>query len=149
MRRASIFARFVAFLIDLSIIAFFSGMTAVAALAGYSAGSGGLTFLSFSAVLLFCLVFSSLLFLFYFTFLTMGPGMTIGKNMLSIRVIRSELGGAAKGLGFFRSLVRAVGYVLSASVCFFGFFMAVVFRGITFHDLVAGTEVVDAHEGES
>ena len=146
MNRASVFVRFVALLIDLLIVMFFSCMLFVAALAGYRTGSGQLTFLGLSGILLLCPVFSLLVFLFYFTYLTMEQGMTIGKSILGIRVVRWNREDV-RGLGFFRSLVRAAAYVLSASVCFMGFFAAIFLKGVTLHDIIAGTQVVTVCEG--
>jgi uncharacterized RDD family membrane protein YckC len=147
MNRASVSARFVALLIDIVIVTFFSGMIFVAALAGYRAGSGQLTFLSLSGIILLCPLFSLLVFLFYFTFLTMEQGMTIGKSALGIRVVvRHDFADEEAGPGFFRSLVRTAAYFLSASICFLGFFMAFFLKGITLHDIIAGTSVVVAHE---
>ena len=139
--------RFVAFLVDLLIVTFFSCMLFVAALAGYRAGSGQLTFLGLSGILLLCPVFSLLVFLFYFTYLTMEQGMTIGKKMVGIRVIRRNPEDVRTELGFLRSFVRAAAYVLSASICFMGFFMSIVFKGAALHDLIAGTRVVNVCEG--
>jgi uncharacterized RDD family membrane protein YckC len=151
MNRAPVSARFVALLIDIVIVTFFSGMIFVAALAGYRAGYGQLTFLSLSGIILLCPLFSLLVFLFYFTYLTMEQGMTIGKSALGIRVVAGrDFGNEETGPGFFRSLVRTAAYFLSASICFLGFFMAFFLKGITLHDIIAGTSVVVAHEkGES
>ena len=144
MNRVLFFPRFAAFLIDITIVALFSGVIFVSALLGYRAGAGQLTFSSLSGIILLCPLFSVLVFLFYFTYLTMESGMTIGKSALGIRVIKrtpchEEEG---KGLGFLRSLVRAAAYFLSASIWFLGFFMALFFQGIALHDAIAGTRVV-------
>ena len=149
MNRAPVSARFIALLIDIVIVTFFSGMIFVAALAGYRAGFGQLTFLSLSGIILLCPLFSLLVFLFYFTYLTMEQGMTIGKSALGIRVVvRSDFGNEETGPGFLRSLTRTAAYFLSASTCFLGFFMAFFLKGITLHDIIAGTRVVLVHEEE-
>ena len=145
MSRASIFARFMAFLIDVAIVAFFSAMVFIAALTGYRAGAGQLSFSGLTGILLLFPVFCLGVFLFYFTYLTMGQGMTVGKSVLGIRVVIIRGFMEEETIpGFGRSLVRAAAYILSGATCFLGFLMAFFFNGITLHDLIAGTRVVIA-----
>jgi uncharacterized RDD family membrane protein YckC len=160
MKRAPFLARFVALLIDMMILLIFSSMACIAALSGYRIGADRLTFVDLSCILFISFLLSCLIFLFYFTCLTMGEGMTAGKRIMGVRVVRRDRKGLVlRDPGFLRSLVRAMAYILSATVCFIGFFMALFFRGKTLHDMIAGTEVLcayppgeggyDSHEGET
>ena len=142
MKRASISARFFAMLIDMIIVMFSSAMVLAAALTGFRAGAGRLTFLGLFSILFLSLVLSFLISLFYFTYLTMEGGMTIGKRVAGIRVVTLTGEGSSSGPGFLRSLVRALAYGLSASFCFLGFFAAFFFKGRSLHDFIAGTRVV-------
>lgn len=140
--------RFIALAIDMMIVAFFSGMVFIAALSGYHMGAGQLTFPGLSCILFISSIVSFFIFLFYFTYLTMEEGATIGKSIAGIRVIIRNRIGVGMRPGFVRSLVRAVAYILSVSACFLGFLMALVFRGWTLHDIIAGTQVVRADAEE-
>jgi len=145
MNKASFFARFVALLIDVVIVAFFSAMIFVAALLGYRAGAGHLSFLGLSAILLLLPLSCLGVFLFYFTYLTMERGATVGKSALGIRVVaRRDFLEEETGPGFGRSLARTSAYFLSGSICFLGFLMTLFLDGLTLHDLIAGTRVVIA-----
>jgi uncharacterized RDD family membrane protein YckC len=146
MKRAPIPERFAALLIDTVIVAFFSVAVFVAALLGYITGTDHLTLPGLSVIFLFSFIVSSFIFLFYFTYLTMGEGMTVGKNIFRIRVVRRDGMGVGVRPGFFRAFVRTVAYLISASVWFFGFIMALFLEGRTFHDIVAGTQVVTLEE---
>jgi uncharacterized RDD family membrane protein YckC len=142
MKTAPILARFAALLIDAALVLLFSAAAFAAALTGYRLGAGSLTFINLSCILLLSSVLSCLIYLFYFTHLTMREGMTVGKRIMSVRVVRRDGAQGVREPGFARSLVRAVAYVLSAMICFIGFFMALFFRGKTLHDMIAGTEVI-------
>jgi uncharacterized RDD family membrane protein YckC len=146
MKNASIFDRFIALCIDMMIISFSSVIVMIVAFVGYSVGAERLTFPGLSAIFLFSLAIASFIFIFYFTYLTMDEGMTVGKMVFRIRVIRRDGMGLGVKPGFFRSLVRTISYVISASVWFLGFIMAFFLHGRTFHDIVAGTRVVSIEE---
>ena len=148
MNRAPLFLRFCALLIDMVIVIFFSTLIWLATLLGYRLGAGRLTFPGLSIILSLSPFFFSFTFFFYFTYLTMEQGMTIGKSITGIRVVRKEPDGLQGTIGPLRAFVRTAAYTLSASVCFLGFLMALACRGETLHDLIAGTRVVAAHDKE-
>lgn len=142
MKRASIPARFLAILIDMLILIFCSALVSAAAIIGFRTGAGRLTFFDLFSILFLSLVLSSLISLFYFTYLTMEGGMTIGKRVAGIRVVTLAGEDSSQAPGFLRSLVRFLAYGLSASVCFLGFVAAFFFKGRGLHDFIAGTQVV-------
>jgi uncharacterized RDD family membrane protein YckC len=146
MKNAPIFERFIALCIDMMIVSFSSVIVLIVAFIGYSAGTDRLTLPGLSAIFLFFLFTASFIFIFYFTYLTMDEGMTIGKMVFGIKVIRRDGMGLGVKPGFFRSLVRTMSYGISASVWFLGFIMAIFLNGRTFHDIVAGTRVVSIEE---
>ncbi len=146
MKRAPIFDRFAALVIDAGIIAFFSVAVFVVAFLGYGIGTDDITLRGLSVIFLISSSGGLLIFLFYFTYLTMDNGATIGKHIFKIRVIKRGAVGFDVQPGFTRALVRTAAYAASASVCFLGFIMAFFFRGRTFHDIVAGTQVVTVEE---
>ena len=67
-------------------------------------------------------------------------GGTLGKKLLGLRVVTAD----GSSPGFFRALVRALGWVLSTPLANFGFILA-LFNSKTraLHDLLAGTYVVE------
>jgi uncharacterized RDD family membrane protein YckC len=144
MKRASVFTRFVAFLVDLGFLLFVSLFLFISGLAGYILGMETIT--SFSGLVIrlrdFSPVFSFfafVLFLFYFTYFTAHGDRTLGKALLGIRVVKRRDGG---DIGIIRSLLRTLFYWVSAFPFFMGFFIAFVLRGRTLHDLLAGTMVI-------
>lgn len=67
-------------------------------------------------------------------------GGTPGKKFFGLRVVTAE----GESPGFLRSLVRAVGWLLSTPLANFGFLLALVHpRNRTLHDLLAGTYVIE------
>jgi uncharacterized RDD family membrane protein YckC len=76
----------------------------------------------------------------YFAALHTGTGQTIGKAVVGIAVRRAR---DLAGIGFFRSLVRVVGYALSSFLFFAGFLSIMLGpRKRGWHDYLAGTCVV-------
>lgn len=68
-------------------------------------------------------------------------GATLGKRMLGLRLIARDGGGEP---GFFRSLVRAVVWLLGTPMCSYGFLVALLNReNRTLHDYASGTVVVE------
>jgi len=68
-------------------------------------------------------------------------GGTVGKRLLGLRVVRRD----GRPLRVVRSLVRAVGYLLSMPLCNFGFLIAFVHpQSRTLHDLLSGALVVES-----
>jgi uncharacterized RDD family membrane protein YckC len=143
MKRASIFARFLALCVDWFILSIFSILVFVSVLAGYIFGSGGslLDGIDIKLWLLFktFMLCSIFIITFYFTYLTMKGRSTVGKSIFKIKVMKSD--GAE--LGFLRSLSRFTVYVFSASAFFIGFIMALFLRGRALHDILADTQVVE------
>jgi uncharacterized RDD family membrane protein YckC len=142
MIRAPVFARFVALMIDMLVVKLFSVTMCTAALMGYRTGSGRITFDDLSAIVAISPFFFIITFFFYFTYLPMDRGMTPGKSLVGIKVIRSGTDDVPEGLGFPRAFLRAAAYGLSASLCFMGFLMAFLPGGRALHDIIAGTRVV-------
>jgi uncharacterized RDD family membrane protein YckC len=67
-------------------------------------------------------------------------GATLGKQVMGLRVVCAD--GTTPGFG--RSLVRALGWVLSTPLANFGFWLALLHpQTRALHDLVAGTYVVE------
>jgi uncharacterized RDD family membrane protein YckC len=141
MMRAPVFARFVALMIDMCIVKLSSAIMCTAALMGYRAGSGRITFDDLSTIAGISPFFFIITFFFYFTYLIMDRGVTPGKSLLGIKVIRSGTD-VPESLGFPRAFLRAAAYFLSASLCFMGFLIAFLPGGRALHDLIAGTRVV-------
>ena len=80
--------------------------------------------------------------LVYFTVLEGGPGQTVGKRLLGVRVVPTTGTGA---VGYGRAAIRYIGRYVSASVCMLGYLWALWDkRGQTWHDKIAETEVVAA-----
>jgi uncharacterized RDD family membrane protein YckC len=67
-------------------------------------------------------------------------GQTPGKWLLGVKIVTKE--GAP--IGFRRSLVRLVGYIVSALPCYLGFLWILGPQRRAWHDRLAGTEVVYA-----
>jgi uncharacterized RDD family membrane protein YckC len=86
-------------------------------------------------------VVGALISLAYFTYFEGSPsGQTIGKRVLSIRVIDFSAGGP---LGFGRGFVRQLGRILSGFLCYLGYFWMLWDKEKqTWHDKVATTVVV-------
>jgi uncharacterized RDD family membrane protein YckC len=145
MKRASLFARFLAILVDLSFLVSVSVLLFVSGLIGVVMGVG-VSKTSFcdllSAIRAFVSIFfffEIFLFLFYFTYLTARGENTFGKRIFRLRVVRRRDNAP---VGVTRSLARALAYWLSALPLFLGFCMAVVSGGRALHDVIAGTAVV-------
>lgn len=67
-------------------------------------------------------------------------GGTIGKRLMGLRVVRRD----GRALGFFRSLVRALGHLLSTPLFNFGFVLALAHpESRALHDLLAGSVVIE------
>jgi uncharacterized RDD family membrane protein YckC len=79
------------------------------------------------------------LMLSYFTFFHATWGQTIGKMIFGLRVVRT----AGQSLTFSRAFVRALGYCLSASPFFLGFFwVAFTSSKCSWHDALTDTMVI-------
>ena len=81
-------------------------------------------------------------FIIYETIFTCGGRSTLGKKLVGIAVVDVNTG---EPLGFFRSCIRAVGYVCSAAILMCGFLLAFVddhHRAL--QDFLAGSVVMQA-----
>jgi len=140
---ASFGARFMALLIDCFLLSmvYFSGIF----LAGYSV----LDFLNSDLRLLFDLSILFSLFVLlgplflcmsYFTVLHAYGGQTVGKAVMGIKVVAVSGG----YLGYRRSLIRWMGYNISAAPLLAGFLWAVLDADKrAWHDILAGSRVVN------
>jgi len=139
---AAFIARFIAYLIDTSIVAVANVALAFAlgTLVGM-AGSAGREFLAGIGIILYFLVFL-VLWLVYFPYFWARNGQTPGNMLLKIRVVRAEDGGR---MDFVSGIVRLFGYFVSALVFYIGFIWAAFdTRHQGWHDKMAGTVVVKA-----
>jgi uncharacterized RDD family membrane protein YckC len=141
MNRAPFFVRGLAFLLDLFVLGIVWFVLFLSGLAGYLLGLKGAGFSSFLnewdhffSIFEF---FSLFAFLFYFTYLTAYGARTAGKALFGIRVLKRD----GDSPGFLRSFLRSALYPFSAFPFLLGFLMALVLKGRTFHDILAGTIV--------
>lgn len=135
---ASIESRFLAFLIDwtlivlLSMAAFVSGIRQINL--DYSYDLDGL-FLVLIQVYLVLLFFAST----YFLFLLGYSGKTIGKMLLKIKVVKEN----GQDIGFYESTKRWFGYMISIAPLFIGVLWALFDKKKqSFHDKIANTIVI-------
>lgn len=142
-RYAGFVRRAAAFLIDGTILGIFALPLAVAGYAGVRAGLAtlGTPAPAGSEDALRSLLTGAWLTMaaVYFTALHRNGGQTIGKALIGIRVLSSQL----TAIGTSRSLLRCCGYLLSSSFFGIGFLMVAVTPGKRgWHDYLAGTCVV-------
>jgi uncharacterized RDD family membrane protein YckC len=143
MKRAGFFTRFMAFALDLFIIFIVSMIILTAVTVGYIIGYGHYSFRSIldgmGIILTVSIISSVFLFFFYFTYLTGKRGSTIGKGIFSIKVVRIN----DVNIDLSVSFLRCLSYILSASIFFMGFLMALICRGRALHDFIANTHVIE------
>ena len=72
-------------------------------------------------------------------FLSQMNGQTPGKMLLGIRVVKSGGGGISP----VTAVIRYIGYYINTIVLLLGWIIGAI-TGRGFHDMIAGTEVVDA-----
>ncbi|WP_028893701.1 RDD family protein [Syntrophorhabdus aromaticivorans] len=139
MRKSSILLRLLAFFIDCTLLSFLGAVVFAAAFAGYSA-SGGLLGLS-QALRLMSIAFlsSTLLFLFYFTYLTMAGERTIGKRIVGLRVVRQD----GSPLGFGQAFARCLIHVIALPFWPVSLLTAFLCDGRMVHDIMTGTRVIN------
>jgi uncharacterized RDD family membrane protein YckC len=142
MKRASMAARFFAFVIDMAFLWSVSALMAVAIAVGRLTGADRVSSKDLVAtsveILIIFFLFFLFLFLFYFTYLTGHGERTIGKSALKLKVVRRRDGG---DLEWWRAFARACGYWVSSFPFFLGFFMAFFTKGRALHDMLTGTMV--------
>lgn len=139
MRKASLFVRFLAFAIDILVLACIACLMLVATIAGYSLSPGSSPVPPFSSLLLIFVSSSSFVFIFYFTYLSMNGGGTIGKSIFHLKVVRPD----GSYLNFFRAFARCIAYLPSLSFWLPSLLIALVFEGRAIHDLIAGSQVIE------
>ena len=139
MRKASIFVRLLAFSIDILLLAFFMCLVFIATITGYALSPGSFSLSQISWLLLLSVSGSALLCIFYFTYLTMEGGATVGKNIFQLKVVRPD----GKGLNFCRAFIRSISYPLSLSFWLISLLIALFFEGRMIHDIIAGSRVVE------
>ncbi len=135
-------SRTMAFMVDLAIIACF--LVILFWIAGHGLAHGlthnldGILRGSITALFLFMLL-PPLFYLAYFSLLHTWSGQTVGKLFMGLRVVTME--GAPPGIS--RSILRCLASLVSALPLGAGFIWSVLdSRKRTWHDLLAGTEVV-------
>jgi len=142
VRGARFLPRAVAFAIDLVVLGLLNGAlfaTTVVAL-GFAAAlrSGSLP----APGVLFEAIFTAgqiALFFGYFGLLHSGPGQTLGKALVGLRVIGSD----GRDLAMSRSLLRAGAYVFSALPLGIGFLLGALPAGRALHDYLIGSRVIE------
>ncbi len=136
---ASFIRRFLAYLIDNTIIAIYTLTIAKAGMLYHGLEISDLDPDRLGTFLVMIWLLQTITFLAYFTTLT-ATGGTIGKRLAGIRVV--ALGGA--GISYGRSFVRCLGYYVSSIIVYLGFLLALLnSRRQALHDKVAGTVVVE------
>lgn len=132
---AGVLERFVALLIDIGLILFLYQIF--------------LFFLLRSVRLnlsqLYCLAAGVFIpFAFYMTVFSCGGRSTLGKKLVGINVVNKYTG---EPLGFFRSLVRACGYLVSGILLMCGFLLAFIDdKHQALHDYLAGSLVIQTRD---
>jgi uncharacterized RDD family membrane protein YckC len=139
MRKASLFVRFLAFSIDILVLACLTGLILIATIAGYVLSPGSSPVPQFSSLLLIFVSGSSFVFIFYFTYLTMNGAGTIGKSIFHLKVVRQD----GSYLNFFRAFARCIAYLPSLSFWLLSLLVALVFEGRAIHDIIAGSRVIE------
>lgn len=133
LRPARISDRFVAYLLDLAPFLAGWGVSLYAAVAAGLAGGGTKMVFGFSASWLGLLVF--------YQIAGNVLGGTIGKRLMGLAVLRRD----GRPLGFWRGLLRGLGYVLSTPFFNFGFLVALFHpESRALHDLLSGSLVVES-----
>lgn len=143
MKKAPFFSRLMAFALDLFIVFMASFVTLAAIVTGYMIGCEGPFFYSvIDGIGILSTIFfisHAMIFIFYFTYLPASNSSTIGKYIFSIKVKRTN----NMDIDIYISFIRCISYLLSASIFFLGFLMALVFKGRTLHDFIANTHVIE------
>lgn len=143
MRKAGLFARLIAFVIDGFVISLFAGLTAfiISLISDIDLTLGNEHFSvvseTASTVLAVTLVFSEFL---YFGFLWGTYGKTVGMSIFGIKVIRTD----GEPVGFFRAGLRGTaGYWISGLILGLGYIWAVFDSGRqAWHDKLFNTIVI-------
>jgi|PlaIllAssembly_1097288.scaffolds.fasta_scaffold66011_3 uncharacterized RDD family membrane protein YckC len=147
MTRASIFVRFFAILIDCIFLFLVHSLILAAAALGLLLGPESASYVSASSAVRsyssIPFLASLFVFFYYFTVLTADGEGTIGKRVCGIKVVTGD----GHDFGRIRAFVRCFCYMISAVPFFLGFLIAVLFKGRSLHDMLAGTMVVKGNDG--
>lgn len=138
MRKAGVFVRFLAFVVDAILLSLVASMILAATVAGYMASQESLSASRLTDLSLIFLLSSLCVTLFYFTYLTMEGGATVGKRILGLKVV----GKNGENIAFPRALVRTMACPLSAVLWFISLIGVLFFDGRALHDMIVGTRVV-------
>ena len=138
MKKASILFRLFAFVIDILVLFFFISLLFVAIVTGYLLSSGSILIPQISLLTFIFTCGSLFTFIFYFTYLTMNGGATIGKRFFQLRVLRQDGSGLNTGRAFMRTMI----YPLSLALWFVNVLSALLLDGRMIHDIVVGSWVV-------
>lgn len=97
-----------------------------------------------AAYVLFAFVLLNAVFILYETIFSCGDRTTLGKALVGIGVMRSDLSGP---LPWYRAFLRAIGYYISAVLFFCGFLWAFVDnKNRALHDFISGSAVVEVRQ---
>jgi uncharacterized RDD family membrane protein YckC len=131
-------ARLVAYIVDIIIVGLFTALLAII-------GVAAVVVVPVLAVLPFIAVF--LVSLLYFPYYWQRSGQTPGMRMMNVKVVRDADGGP---LSWGSALLRLIGYWISAAVFYIGYIWIFIDkRKRGWHDLIAGTVVIEAPRGPS
>lgn len=131
--------RLLAFAIDVLVLSFCMCLLVIGIISGYSLSSGSFFALQTSLLAFFFMCGSLLMFIFYFTYLTMDGSATVGKRFFQLKVVRRD----GSGLSVYRAFLRSVFYPLSLAFWFISLLIALLFNGRMIHDIIAGSQVVE------
>lgn len=138
MRKASILVRLLAFFLDCILLSCLGIVILVAAFAGHIASGAPLGLSQIFTLMLIVFFSSTALFLFYFTYLTMGQEGTLGKRLFGLRVVRQD----GSPLCFRQALARCLTYIVSLTFWPISLLTALFCDGRMVHDIMAGTKVI-------
>jgi len=138
MRKASIFLRLLAFVIDVLVLSFFMFLLFIAIVGGYLLSTESFIHTQTFLLTFFFVCGSFLTFIFYFTYLTMDGSVTVGKHMFKLQVVRPN----GSGLTAFTAFIRSIFYLLSLLFWIISLVTALFFEGRMIHDIIAGSWVV-------
>ena len=138
MRKASILFRFFAFVVDILVLFFFISLLFAAIVTGYLLSSGSILIPQISLLTFIFACGSLFTFIFYFTYLTMNGGATVGKRFFQLRVLHQDGSGLNAGRAFMRTMI----YPLSLTLWFVNVLFALLLDGRMIHDIVVGSWVV-------
>ncbi len=138
LKYASFFRRFAAYFLDSVFLFTFTFVVLVIAFNQKHATLLTVNNLESSIWLIYGLHLSASLG--YFTLLIGNGGMTLGKRIMGIKVIRVD----GSPMSFGRAFIRAVGYLISALFLYVGFLIMLLdSNSQTFHDKISGAYVVE------